>query len=85
VDFILDPLIAQASHDERVRQAERAYRVMEALALAARPPKGANWLVRGWRRALRRGGGEDSLTPDFSQREGESSAGVPSPFGRGLG
>jgi hypothetical protein len=50
VDFTLDPVVIQAAHDERVRRAERVYLVREALASSNRPAKGANWLLRGWRR-----------------------------------
>jgi hypothetical protein len=49
VDFVLDPAIVQAAHDERVRQAERAYLVWEARR-GAGAAKGANWPLRLWRR-----------------------------------
>ena len=49
MDFSLDPTIVQAAHDERVRQAERAYLALEARR-GVGAANGANWPLRLWRR-----------------------------------
>jgi hypothetical protein len=80
VDFTLDPVVVQAAHDERVRRAERVYLVREALASSNRPAKGANWLLRGWRRWRGQLAEAAATRRAPGGRQGGGEAGKKSPF-----